>query len=74
MTYDSKVLSRCLLQGMVLRSQAGLPPLVVDLVRRLLKREPSQRLPLDQVLRQELLQGLGSSGDTSFEWDLSGKA
>ncbi|CAK9003316.1 unnamed protein product [Durusdinium trenchii] len=29
----------------------GLPPLVVDLVRRLLKREPSQRLPLDQVLR-----------------------
>lgn len=29
----------------------GLPPLVVDLVRRLLKREPSLRLPLDQVLR-----------------------
>lgn len=29
----------------------GLPPLVVDLVRRLLKREPSHRLPLDQVLR-----------------------
>ena len=52
----------------------GLPPLVVDLVRRLLKREPSHRLPLDQVLRQELRQALGRSRDMSTAWNQSGKA
>ncbi|CAE7943373.1 ark1 [Symbiodinium necroappetens] len=38
----------------------GLPPLVVDLVRRLLKRDPAQRLPLEQVLRHPWV--VGTSG------------
>mmetsp|Transcript_37716 Transcript_37716/g.87233 ORF Transcript_37716/g.87233 Transcript_37716/m.87233 type:complete len:629 (-) Transcript_37716:15-1901(-) len=43
----------------------GLPPLVVDLVRRLLKREPSQRLPLEQVLRHPWVVGPGTSGEAA---------
>ncbi|CAE7175365.1 ark1, partial [Symbiodinium pilosum] len=42
----------------------GLPPLVVDLVRRLLKRDPAQRLPLDQVLRHPWVVG-ASDGEAA---------
>ncbi|CAE7911109.1 ark1 [Symbiodinium sp. KB8] len=41
----------------------GLPPLVVDLVRRLLKRDPAQRLPLEQVLRHPWV--VGTSGEAA---------
>eukprot|EP00439_Symbiodinium_sp_Y106_P066688 s3114_g10.t3 len=51
----------------------GLPPLVVDLVRRLLKRDPAQRLPLEQVLRHPWVVGTGEAATPPSDAPVSNK-